>query len=61
MEINLIIHLAKQYEEGSRDPEAVLAFACMEAYQQGFDEGVEQGEKQMAQTHMLLMCTSGHA
>lgn len=61
MDINLIIQLAKQFEEGSRDPQAVLAFACMEAYQQGFDEGVEQGEKQMAQTHMLLMCTAGHA
>lgn len=61
MDINLIIKLAEQFEEGSRDPQAILAFACIEAYQQGFDEGVEQGEKQMAQTQMLLMCTAGHA
>ena len=61
MDMNLIIQLAEQFEEGSRDPQAILAFACMEAYQQGFDEGVEQAEKQMAQTQMLLMCTAGHA
>lgn len=61
MDINLIIKLAEQFEEGSRDPQAILAFACIEVYQQGFDEGVEQGEKQMAQTQMLLMCTAGHA
>jgi len=61
MDMNLIIQLAEQFEEGSRDPQAILAFACMEAYQQGFDEGVEQAEKQMAQTQMLLMCTAGNA
>jgi len=61
MDMSLIIKLAEQFEEGSRDPQAILAFACMEAYQQGFDEGVEQAEKQMAQTQMLLMCTAGHA
>jgi flagellar biosynthesis/type III secretory pathway protein FliH len=53
--------LAKQYEEGRRDPEATLAFACLEAYQQGFDDGVHQAEEQMAQTQLLLMCTAGHA
>jgi hypothetical protein len=61
MDISLITHLAKQYEEGSREPEAALAFACREAYQQGFDDGVQQAEEQMAQTQMLLMCTAGHA
>jgi len=61
MDMNLIIQLAEQFEEGSRDHQAILAFACMEAYQQGFDEGVEQAEKQMAQTQMLLMCTAGNA
>ena len=61
MDINLITHLAKEYEEGRRDPEATIAFACLEAYQQGFDDGVHQAEEQMAQTQMLLMCTAGHA
>jgi flagellar biosynthesis/type III secretory pathway protein FliH len=61
MDMTIIIQLAKEFEEGSRDPQAILAFACMEAYQQGFDEGVEQAENQMAQTHMLLMCTAGNA
>jgi flagellar biosynthesis/type III secretory pathway protein FliH len=61
MDINLITHLAKEYEEGRRDPEATIAFACLEAYQQGFDDGIHQAEEQMAQTQMLLMCTAGHA
>jgi flagellar biosynthesis/type III secretory pathway protein FliH len=61
MDISLITQLAKQYEEGRRDPEATLAFACLEAYQQGFDDGVHQAEEQMAQTQLLLMCTAGHA
>lgn len=61
MDISLITHLAQQYEEGKRDPETMMAFACLEAYQQGFDDGVHQAEEQMAQTQMLLMCTAGHA
>ena len=61
MDISLITHLAKQYEDGRRDPETTLAFACREAYQQGFDDGVHQAEEQFAQTQMLLMCTAGHA
>jgi len=61
MDISLIAHLAKQYEEGRRDPETTLAFACLEAYQQGFDDGVYQAEEKMAQTQLLLMCTAGHA
>ena len=61
MDISLITHLAKQYEVGRRDPEATLAFACLEAYQQGFDDGVHQAEEQFAQTQLLLMCTAGNA
>jgi flagellar biosynthesis/type III secretory pathway protein FliH len=61
MDISLITHLAKQYEEGKRDPEATLAFACLEAYQQGFDDGIEQAEEQMKQTQILLMFTEGNA
>jgi flagellar biosynthesis/type III secretory pathway protein FliH len=61
MDISLITHLAKQYEDGRRDPEATLAFACLEAYQQGFDDGVEQAQEQMKQTQMLLMFTAGNA
>ena len=61
MDISLTTHLAKQYDEGRRDPEAMLAHACLEAYQQGFDDGVHQAEEQFAQTQLLLMCTAGHA
>jgi flagellar biosynthesis/type III secretory pathway protein FliH len=61
MDISLITHLAKQYEQGRRDPEATLAFACLEAYQQGFDDGVEQAEEQMKQMQVLLMFTAGNA
>jgi flagellar biosynthesis/type III secretory pathway protein FliH len=61
MDISLITHLAKQYEEGSRDPEATLAYACLEAYQKGFDDGVHQAQEQFAQTQLLLMCTAGNA
>lgn len=61
MDISLITHLAKQYEEGRRDSEATLAYACLEAYQQGFDDGVHQAQEQFAQTQLLLMCTAGHA
>jgi hypothetical protein len=61
MDISLIKHLAKQYEEGRRDPEATLAFACLEAYEQGFDDGVCEAEERMAQTQMLLMFTAGNA
>lgn len=61
MDIHLIRHLAKQYEEGRRDPEATLAHACLEAYEQGFDDGVSEAEERMAQTQMLLMFTAGSA
>ncbi len=61
MDIHLIRHLAKQYEEGRRDPEALLAIACLEAYEQGFDDGVNEAEERMAQTQMLLMFTAGSA
>jgi flagellar biosynthesis/type III secretory pathway protein FliH len=61
MDISLITHLAKQYEEGRRDPEATLAYACLEAYQQGFDDGVQQAQEQFEQTQLLLMCTAGNA
>jgi hypothetical protein len=53
--------LAKEDDAGRRDPEATLAHACLEAYQQGFDDGVHQAEEQFAQTQMLLMCTAGNA
>jgi hypothetical protein len=61
MDISLIKHLAAQYAEGRRDPEAMLAHACLEAYEQGFDDGVHEAEERMAQTQMLLMFTAGSA
>ena len=61
MNIELIKHLAQQYEEGNRSPEATLASACLEAYEQGFDDGVCEAEERMAQTQMLLMFTAGNA
>ena len=61
MDIQLIKVLADEYDNGRRDAEAVMAKACLESYQQGFDEGVHQAEEKMAQTQLLLMCTAGHA
>ena len=61
MDIDLIKHLAEEYENGRRDAEAVMAFACLESYQQGFDDGIHQAEQQFAQTQMLLMFTAGNA
>jgi hypothetical protein len=39
----------------------MLAHACLEAYEQGFDDGVHEAEERMAQTQMLLMFTAGSA
>ena len=61
MDIDLIRSLAKQYEDGRRDAEAVMGMACLEAYEQGFDDGVNEAEEQMRQTQLLLMFTAGNA
>lgn len=61
MNLDLIKHLAQQYEDGSRSPEAMMAVACLEAYEQGFDDGVCEAEERMAQTQMLLLLTAGNA
>ena len=61
MDINLIKFLAKQHDEGRRDPESVLANACLEAYEQGFDDGAKDAEQRIMQTQMLLMFTAGSA
>ena len=52
MDINLIRHLANEYEQGRRDPEALMAIACLEAYEQGFDDGVEEAEEQIGRAHV---------
>ena len=41
MDIQLIKSLAKDYEEGRVDPKTLMAKVCLDAYQQGFDEGVQ--------------------
>ena len=61
MNIDLIRHLAQQYEEGNRSTEAVMAHACLESYEQGFDDGVCEAERRMEQTQLLLMFTAGNA
>jgi len=61
MNIDLIRHLAQQYEDGNRSTEAVMAHACLESYEQGFDDGVCEAEKRMEQTQLLLMFTAGNA
>lgn len=61
MDIDLIRHLAGQYQEGRRDPEALMAIACLEAYEQGFDDGIEEAEHRMHQTQLLMMFTAGNA
>lgn len=61
MDIHLIRHLAKEYDDGRRDPEAVLAAACLEAYNAGFEDGVKATERQFIQTQMLMLLTAGSA
>jgi len=61
MDIQLIRHLAGQYEEGRRDPEAMLAMACLEAYEQGFEDGVQETEQTHFNAQILLHCTAGNA
>jgi hypothetical protein len=61
MDVDLIKHFASKYDEGDRSPEATLAAACLEAYEQGFDDGVVEAEERMAQTQMLLMFSAGNA
>ena len=61
MNLDLIKHLAQQYEDGNRNAETIMAMACLEAYEQGFDDGVCEAEERMAQTQMLLMFSAGNA
>jgi hypothetical protein len=61
MDIDLIKHLASEYENGRRDAEAVMAFACLEAYTQGFQDGVDETEKVHFNAQVLLHYTAGHA
>ena len=41
--------------------ETEIEEALMEAYMQGFDDGVEDAEHNFLQTQMLLMWTAGNA
>jgi hypothetical protein len=41
--------------------EAEIEEALLEAYMQGFDDGVEDAEQNFLQTQMLLMMTAGNA
>ena len=61
MDITLIKNLAKQYEDGCRDTESTMAFACLEAYETGFEDGVKEAKEQMAQIDILLRFTAGNA
>lgn len=61
MDIDLIKHFAEQYDNGNRSPEATLAAACLEAYEQGFDDGYEEAEEHIAQTQLLMMFSAGNA
>jgi hypothetical protein len=61
MDMTLIRTLAKEYEEGRRDAESVMAKACLEAYDQGFEDGVQQTEQTHFNAHVLLHFTAGNA
>ena len=61
MDIKLIKVLAEEYDKGRKDHETVMAKACLECYQQGFDEGVEKSEQAHINTHVLMNFTSGNA
>jgi len=61
MDIEAVKVLSQQYEDGTLNPETILAHACMEAYEQGFADGVEESEEQMRRTQLLLAFTAGNA
>lgn len=61
MDINLIRHLAKEYDDGSREPEAIFAVACLEAYDKGYEDGRKEAERQFIQAQMLMLYTAGSA
>jgi len=61
MDITLIRHLAKEYQEGNRNLETILAIACLEAYEQGFEEGVLKTQETHYNAQILLHCTAGNA
>jgi hypothetical protein len=45
----------------SGKPEAEILEALMEAYLKGFDDGVEEAQRQFIQTQILLMTPAGSA
>jgi hypothetical protein len=61
MDMTLIRTLAKEYEDGRRDAESVMAKACLEAYDQGFEDGVHETEQTHFNAQILLHCTAGNA
>jgi hypothetical protein len=61
MNIDFIRHLNSEYESGRRDPEALLAHACLEAYEQGFEDGVHEAQQASMRAQILLHCTAGNA
>lgn len=61
MDIDLVRHLAKEYADGSREPEAIFAVACLKAYDKGYEEGRKEAERQFIQAQMLMLYTAGSA
>lgn len=61
MDLDLVKILSQQYKDGTFNPETVLANACLEAYEKGFNDGIEAAEERMRRTHLLLAFTAGNA
>ena len=57
MTIEDIRHLAKQFDDGSRETDAIMARGYLEAYENGFKDGVKDTEERIEQFHALLTCT----
>jgi hypothetical protein len=61
MDIDALYELVQSADDSSRKKDVVMARACIEAYEQGFEEGEEEAHRNHYQTQILLMHTAGSA
>ena len=61
MDMEVIKQIADDYRDGDISDEGLVATFIIAAYDSGFEEGMRESERRMAQTAMLMSCTAGHA